>query len=69
MIMIRTTYAPDGSFFCRTRAEIKNPIRFTVAATVAHRVEIGWDQTDVNQIAKVDDVGFLDIVTYTESEQ
>lgn len=63
-----TTYAPDGDLFVTGQTVIKRLLFGTVAATIAHRVEIGWTQTDVNQVAKVDHLGFLDVVTYLEAE-
>ena len=41
----------------------------TIAATVANRVDRGWRQFSPNQVAKVDHLGFLDVVTYEEMTQ
>lgn len=62
------TYDPDGKVFAvsMTVTPVETFLYGTIAATVANRVKNGWRQTSPNQVAKVDRVGFLDVVTFEE---
>ena len=64
-----TTYTPDGELFAESVTHIKGLWFGTIAATVANRVNWGWTQTAPNQVAKVDHLGFLDVVTFEEKTQ
>ena len=64
-----TTYTSDGELFAESVTPIKHLWAGTIAATVANRVDRGWRQFSPNQVAKVDHLGFLDVVTYEEMTQ
>lgn len=63
------TYTPEGELFNESQFPIKGLWFGTIAATVANRVNWGWTQTAPNQVAKVDHLGFLDVVTFEEQSQ
>lgn len=69
MTIAQTTYSPDGTIFTDSVIKIKQFIFTDIPAAVAIRVRDGWKQTAVNQVARVDSVGFLDVITYKENEQ
>lgn len=66
MTIKHTTYAPDLTIFCDSVIKLGRWIFTDTCAAVAVRVEKGWTQTDVNQVAKVDEVGFIDVITYLQ---
>ncbi len=61
-----TTYTPDGDLFVTGETVIKRLLFGTVAATVERRVARGWIATSDKQVAKLDKIGFLDVVSYSE---
>lgn len=68
MTIAQTTYAPDGTIFTDSVIKIKCPIFANTQDAVAIRVEAGWKQTAANQVARVDKIGFLDVITYKQGE-
>ena len=64
-----TTYTPDGELFTESVIPIKGLWFGTIAATVANRVNRGWTQTAPNQVAKVDWLEYLDVMTFEEKTQ
>lgn len=69
MIINHYTYDQDGQIFVHSIVPIKTPYRGSIAGTVAWKVSTGWQQISDNQVAKVDHLGFLDVITYEEKEQ
>jgi hypothetical protein len=61
-----TTYAPDGSLFATATISVKDFRYETIGDAVSHRTRRGWQQTSPNQVARVDRIGFLDVITYKE---
>lgn len=68
MIINHCTYTPDGELFARSIVPIVEPIHGDVPGAVAWKVAMGWTQTSANQVAKVDHLGFLDVITYLSLE-
>lgn len=66
MTIRHTTYAPDLTIFCDSVVKLGQWIFTDTCEAVAVRVQNGWTRTDDNQVAKVDETGFLDIVTYLQ---
>ncbi len=64
----RVTYDLDGELFVKTVTPITNPVQKTAAEWVNARLacDRGWIATSGNQVARVDEGGFLDVVTYLE---
>lgn len=65
----RATYTPEGELFAESVTPIKRLWAGTIAAAVTFRVNQGWTQTAPNQVAKVDWLGYLDVVTFEEQSQ
>lgn len=64
MTIRHTTYAPDMTIFCDSVVKLGGWVFADTREAVAVRVENGWTQTSVNQVARVDETGFLDVVSY-----
>lgn len=64
MTIRHTTYAPDLTIFCDSVVRLSGWIFTDTCSAVAVRVQNGWTQTSDNQVARVDEVGFVDVITY-----
>lgn len=66
MIVTQTTYDPDGNVYAHSVIPIRHPFHGDVAGTMAWKLETGWTKTGDRQVQKVDERGFVDVVTYEE---